>query len=84
MKDKTKQTEIQAHTFQKPSIIVERFPVLYCYNIAHAQTRHFSGSCSDIIDSRKRSVFFLYKLINRRYVVPFLDLLYLLCWMNLQ
>lgn len=74
MKDKTKQTEIQAHTFQKPSIIVERFPVLYCYNIAHAHTRHFSGSCSDI----------LYKLINRRYVVPFLDLLYLLCWMNLQ
>lgn len=57
MKDKTKQTEIQAHIFQKSSIIVECFPVLYCYNIAHAQTRHFSGSCSDIIDSRKRSVF---------------------------
>lgn len=59
MKDKTKQTEIQAHILQKSSIIVERFPVFYCYNIAHAQTRHFSGSCSDIIDSRNRSVFFL-------------------------
>lgn len=82
MKDKTKQTEIQAHIFQKSSIIVECFPVLNCYNIAHAQTRHFSGSCSDIIDSKKRSVFFFYKLLNRRYVVPFFDLLYLLCWIK--
>lgn len=28
MKDKTKQIEIQAHIFQKSSIIVERFPVI--------------------------------------------------------
>lgn len=51
MKDKTKQIEIQAHIFQKSSIIVERFPVWYCYNIAHAQTRHFSAVTSSTLEN---------------------------------
>lgn len=51
MKDKTKQIEIQAHIFQKSSIIVKRFPVWYCYNIAHAQTRHFSAVTSSTLEN---------------------------------
>lgn len=51
MKDKTKQIEIQAHIFQKSFIIVERFPVWYCYNIAHAQTRHFSAVTSSTLEN---------------------------------
>lgn len=36
MRNKRKWTEIQVHIFQKPSIIVERFPLSYCYDTAHA------------------------------------------------
>lgn len=37
MKMERKWTEIQVHIFQKPSIIVKRFPLSYCYGTAHAQ-----------------------------------------------
>lgn len=40
MKDESKQTELQAHIFQTPSITVERFPLSNRYNIAHAQFTH--------------------------------------------
>lgn len=55
VRNKTKQTDIQAHIFKKPLISVERSPVLYCYNTAHAQTAHFtcSSECIDNVDFRK-------------------------------
>lgn len=58
-KDETKQTESQAHIIQKPLFIVERFPVLYCFNISHAQNRQCSScrSCSDNMKFRNGSSF---------------------------
>lgn len=58
MKDKTKQAKIQVHISKKKQhpIIVERFPVSYCYNIAHAQTTPGSSLCSARVDFRKRNV----------------------------
>lgn len=58
MKEGTKKTEILAPIFKKkPSIIVERYNVLYCYNIAHSQTTHCMRSSSENTGFRKRCVF---------------------------
>lgn len=55
MKEVTKQSEIQAHVFQKFSIIVERFAVSYSSTIAHAQNIHCR--CRDSISFGKWRVF---------------------------
>lgn len=54
-KDETKQTEIRAHipVFRESSITVERFPVLYCFTIAHAQTIRCAQMCSDSMQLKK-------------------------------
>lgn len=73
MRNKRKWTEIQVHILQKPSIIVERFPLSYCYDTAHAQHTVVDRAVTAWICSMV-----LWKLIKRQQRVPFLDLLSLI------
>lgn len=74
MKDETKRTEIQAHIFQNTLIIVERFPVFYCKNFAHAQKTYCIRLCSGRMDLRKRSVLLRNSLKQCSIVCKLLDL----------
>lgn len=56
MKDESKQTELQAHIFQTPSITVERFPLSNCYNILYARFTHCILSFREFKDFGKLSV----------------------------
>lgn len=81
MKDESKQTELQAHIFQTPSITVERFPLSNRYNIAHAQFTHCIISFREFKDFGKLSV--LLKLRKRiHFLVFIITCMYLLCWLS--
>lgn len=61
---KTKQNRLKSrYTYFKNLQTLGSVFASYCYNIAHAQTRHCSRSCSDNMDFRN--------LIKRGYVVTF-------------
>lgn len=55
--NRQKQTEIQTYISQKSSIIAKRFPVWYCLIIEHVQTMHWSRSCGDAINLKKKCLF---------------------------